>query len=209
MRLLVFGATGGTGRELVKQALDQGHEVTAFVRDPAKMEGVAHEHLNVVRGDVLDSESVGDAIPGHDAVFVCIGAGPSRSSIREDSTRVITAAMEQAGVKRLICQSSLGVGDSKTNLGFFTRYVIVGIFLRHAFADHERQEAVVRKSSLDWILARPPHLVDGPRTGVYRHGFTPTDRDIKGKVSRADVADFMLKQTADDTYVRQTPGISY
>ena len=142
-------------------------------------------------------------------MFVCIGAGPSRSSIREDSTRVITAAMAQAGVKRLICQSSLGVGDSKSNLGFITRYIIVGIFLRHAFADHERQEAVVKQSALDWTLARPPYLFDGPHTGVYQHGFAPAYRGTKGKISRADVADFMLKQVADDTYVGKAAGISY
>ena len=99
--------------------------------------------------------------------------------------------------------------DSRANLTFFTRYVIVGIFLRHAFADHERQEAVVRTSSLDWTIVRPPHLKDGPRTGSYRHGFPPTDRSIRSWISRADVADFMLNQLTDETYIRQAPGVSY
>jgi putative NADH-flavin reductase len=117
--------------------------------------------------------------------------------------------MEKTGVRRLICQSSLGVGDSRANLSFFTKHIIVSVFLRHAFADHERQEAIVKQGSLDWTIVRPPHLKDGPRTGVYRHGFPITDRQIKGRISRADVADFMLKQLTDDTYVHRTPGVSY
>ena len=116
--------------------------------------------------------------------------------------------MQDAGIKRLICQSSFGVGDSRPDLPLFTRYIIVGIFLRHAFADHERQEAVVKQSELDWIIVRPPYLTDGPRTGDYQHGF-PGDARIKGKISRADVADFMLKQVSDDTYLRGTPPVSY
>jgi uncharacterized protein YbjT (DUF2867 family) len=87
--------------------------------------------------------------------------------------------------------------------------VIVGVFLRHAFADHERQERVVRDSSLAWTIVRPPHLKDGPRTGQYQHGFPPTYRRIRAQISRADVADFMLRQLADDTYLRRTSGISY
>jgi putative NADH-flavin reductase len=209
MKLLVFGSTGGTGRELLKQALEQGHQVSAFVRDPGRMGGIEDANLRAVRGDVLDPASVESAVPGHDAVLCAIGTGAQRSTLREEGTRNIVQAMEKAGVRRLICLSSLGVGDSRANLSFFTKHVVVGLFLRHAFADHERQEAIVRASSLDWIIARPPHLKDGPRTGTYRHGFPPTDRRIAGWISRADVADFMLKQVTDETYLRQSPGLSY
>lgn len=209
MKLLIFGATGGTGRELVQQALASGHSVTALVRDPARIETKSHENLTVVRGDVLDPAAVESAVAGHEAVLVSIGAGAARATVREYGTRNIVNAMQAAGVSRLICQSSLGVGDSRANLSFFTRYIVVGIFLRHAFADHERQEAVVRQSSLDWTLVRPPHLKDGPRTGSYRHGFPVTDKSIKGWITRADVADFMLKQLADDTYVQRAAGVSY
>jgi putative NADH-flavin reductase len=209
MRLLVFGSTGGTGRELLIQALDQDHSVTAYARDSAKIEDIQHSRLTVVRGDVLDPATVESTVAGHEGILVTIGAGSIRTTLREEGTRNIVEAMQSTGVKRLICQSSLGVGDSRTNLPFFTKYIIVGIFLRHAFADHERQEAVVRRSSVDWTIVRPPHLKDGPRTGVYRHGFSPTDKQIKGWISRADVADFMLKQLADDTYLHQAPGVSY
>ncbi len=209
MKLLIFGSTGGTGRELLKQALEQGHTVTAYARNPAKIDDIKDASLRVVRGDVLDPAVVESTGAGQEAVLSTIGAGAERTTLREDGTRNIVKAMENTGIQRLICQSSLGVGDSRANLPFFTKYIIVSVFLRHAFADHERQEAVVKQSSLDWTIVRPPHLTDGPRTGVYRHGFAATDRRIKGKISRADVADFMLKQLTDDTYLHRTPGVSY
>lgn len=209
MKIAIFGATGGTGRELLRQALDRGHRVTAQARSPEKLDDLQGPSLEVIRGDVLDQGDVERAVAGQEAVVCAIGAGPQRTTLREDGARNIVAAMERTGVRRLVCLSSLGVGESRANLPFFTRYVIVGIFLRHAFADHERQEAVIRKSSLDWTIVRPPHLKDGPRTGEYRHGFPPRDRRIQGWISRADVADFMLEQLTDGTYVHRAPGLSY
>jgi uncharacterized protein YbjT (DUF2867 family) len=209
MKILVLGATGGTGRELVKQALDAGHAVTAFVRDPAGMQGVQHGNLSVIAGDVMDATDVGEAVAGHEAVLFAVGAGPRRTNVREQGTRNVVEAMKTNGVQRLVCLSSMGVGDSKANLPWFTKHVIVGIYLRHAFADHERQEAVVRQSGLDWTLVRPPHLKEGPHTGVYQHGFAVTYRDIEGWITRSDVADFMLKQLGDDRYVKASPGLSY
>ena len=209
MKLIIFGSTGGTGRELLKQALDQGHNVVAYARNPAKIDDIKHAGLQVVRGDILDPAVVESATAGQEAVLSTIGAGAERTTLREDGTRNIVEAMERTGVQRLISQSSLGVGDSRANLSFFTKYIIVSVFLRHAFADHERQEAVIKQSSLDWTIVRPPHLTNNPRTGAYRHGFPTTDRRITGKISRADVADFMLSQLADDTYLHQTPGVSY
>jgi putative NADH-flavin reductase len=209
MKILVLGASGGTGLELVKQGLEAGHEVTAFVRDPASMQGIQHANLSVVAGDVLNPADVGKAVTGHEAVLFAIGAGREPSSVREEGTRNVIGAMQTAGVKRLVCLSSMGVGDSKANLSWFTKTVIVGMYLRHAFADHERQEVLVRNSGLDWTLVRPPHLKDGPRTGVYQHGFEVTYRDIKGWISRSDVADLMLKQLDHDNYLHRAPGVSY
>lgn len=209
MKVLVFGASGGTGRELLKQALDKSMEVTAFVRDSTKVEDIQHPNLSVVSGNVLNIEDVGRAVAGHDAVLYTIGAGPKRTSIREQGTRTVIEAMEAANVKRLVCLSSFGVGDSRTDLSFFTRYVVVGIFLRHAFADHERQEDVVKKCALDWTLVRPPRLKDGAHTGKYQHGPALAYGNIKGRISRGDLADFMLKQLEDDRYIRQAPRVSY
>lgn len=209
MKLLIFGSTGGTGRELVKQGLELGHNITAYARNPSKIDDLKHENLQVVQGDVLDSRVVESAVAGQEVVLSSIGAGAGRTTLREEGTRIIIEAMEKTGVQRLISQSSLGVGESRANLPFFTKYIIVSIFLRHAFADHERQEAIIKKSSLDWTIVRPPYLTNGPQTGAYQHGFPTSDIRIQGKISRADVADFMLKQVTDDTYLHQTPGVSY
>jgi len=209
MRVLVFGASGGTGRELLKQALDKGMEVTAFVRDATKVEDIQHPNLAVVSGNVLNMDDVGRAVAGHDVVLYAVGAGPKRTTIREQGARNVIEAMQATNVRRLVCLSSFGVGDSRTDLSFFTRYVVVGIFLRHAFADHERQEAVVKECALDWTLVRPPHLKSGAHTGNYQHGLTLAYGDIEGWISRADLADFMLKQLEDDRYLRQAPRVSY
>jgi putative NADH-flavin reductase len=212
MKLLIFGAAGGTGRHLVEQALEQGHDVTAFVRNPAKP-GTAHTRLKVAQGDAMNAAAVEGVMPGHDAVLCALGSPALKTgAVRSAGTRNIVAAMEKAGVQRLVCLSSLGCGDSRAALDaapFFSKYIVVPLFLRRVFVEHERQEECIGRSRLDWTSVRPGHLTDGPRTGVYRHGFPPADRSIKVSVSRADVADFMLKQLTDDTYLRKTPGLSY
>jgi putative NADH-flavin reductase len=209
MNIIVFGASGGTGRELLKQALDKGIEVTAFVRDATKLKDIQNPNLAVVSGDVLNKEDVNRSVAGHEAVLYAVGAGPKRTTIREQGSRNVIEAMQASGVKRLVCLSSFGVGDSKADLSFFTRYIVVGIFLRHAFADHERQEDVVKGSALDWTLVRPPHLKDGEKTGIYQEGLALAYGKIEGWISRGDLADFMLKQLEDDRYIRQAPRVSY
>lgn len=207
MKVLVFGATGSVGRHVVEQGLERGHEVTAFVRDPSGLDA-AREGLTVFRGDVLDAASVERAVRGQEAVLCSVGAG-RKGRIRSEGTRNIVRAMEEAGVRRLVCQSTLGAGGSRGNLDFFWKHVMFGLLLRDAFADHEQQEAYVRESALDWTIVRPAAFTDGGRTGEYRHGFPPTKKGLKLKISRADVAGFMLDQLADGTYLRQTPGLSY
>lgn len=208
MKLVVFGATGATGRELVGLALEQGHAVTAFARDPAKL-GLSHPNLSVIRGDVLDPASVQRAVHGQEAVLCTIGAGAKRGTLRADGTRNIAGAMEKAGVRRLVCQSSYGVGDTRDKLSFLLKYVLVPLVLRHAFADHEAQERVIRQSRLDWTIVRPVGLVKGPKTGIYRHGNLGAAAPARATISHADVAEFMLKQLTEGTYLRQTPGLAY
>ena len=207
MRVLVFGATGSVGRHIVEQGLGRGHEVTAFVRDPSGLE-VEHERLTVFRGDVLDAASVEEAMRGQEAVLCSIGAG-RKGRVRSEGTRNIVRAMEGVGVRRLVCQTTLGVGESSGNLDFFWKYVMFGFLLREALVDHEQQEAYVRRSVLDWTIVRPAAFTDGGRTGEYRHGFPSVKKGLKLKISRADVAGFMLDQMEDDAYLRQTPGLSY
>ena len=206
--LLVFGSTGGMGRQLVNQALERGHTVTAFARDATKVD-IKHDNLQVAQGDAMDPASVETAVRGHEAVLCSLGAGLKRNLIRSEGTRNIINAMEKAGVRRFICQSTLGAGDSRGNLNFWWKYIMFGLLLRPMHADHERQESYVKQSDLDWTIVRPGSFTDGEPTGQYRHGFPAADKTTKLKISRADVADFMLKQLTDDTYLHKTPGLSY
>ena len=212
MKLIIFGATGGTGRQLVRLALDEGYAVTAFARRPERLE-IDHPHLRLHPGDVLDPESVRTAIIGHDAVLSALGAPPTKTGvIRSEGTRNIIDAMEATGIQRFVCMTSLGYGDSRPVLDatpFYFKHIIVPLLLRKAFADHEVQEGLIQGSKLDWTIVRPGSLTDGERTGQYRHGFAPTDRPLQVEVSRADVADFMLKQLKDTTYLKRTTGLSY
>ncbi len=207
MKVAIFGATGTIGRQLVAQALENGHIVTAFVRTPAKLE-ITHNNLKFVQGDVLDPMAVEKAVQGQDAVMCVLGAG-LKGTVRSEGTRNIIQAMEKSGVQRLICQSTLGVGDSWHNLNFYWKYIMFKGLLRQAFADHERQEAYVRQSQLDWTIVRPGAFTDGDLTGHYRHGFSGNDKTTQLKISRADVADYMLKQLTDLAYLHKTPGLSY
>lgn len=210
MKLIIFGATGGTGRHLIQQALTQGHEVTAFARDPSKLNIPG---LNVFQGDVMDYSSVAAAVPGHDAVLSALGSPANKiGTIRSGGTQHIIRAMEKSGIRRFVCQTSLGYGDSKATLDrtpFYFKYLIVPFILKKGFADHALQEEYIRQSRLDWVIVRPGNLTDDGFTGRYRHGFSADDHQIKVKVSRADVADFMLKQLSDNTYLHKATGVSY
>lgn len=209
MKLVIFGSTGTIGQPLVQQALEQGHIVTAFTRDRNKL-STPHNNLKIVEGDVLDPTAVEHAIQGQDAVVCVLGSGSSlTSTIRSAGTRQIIRAMEKTNVQRLICQSTLGMGDSWNNLNFYWKYLMFGFLLRKVFADHQRQEQDVQNSPLDWTLIRPSAFIDGDRTGQYRHGFPSHDTSTQLKISRADVADFILKQLSDRTYLRQAASLSY
>lgn len=250
MNLLILGATGGTGRALVEQALGQGHTVTAFARDPSKVR-TTHANLRTLKGDILDYASLEAALHRQDAVLSALGIripvmpliaivilcqlsarlghllGPvgllvrigipfltylflfKRTTTLSEGTQNVVSAMEKAGVKRFVCESSLGVGNSRGQLGFFYNYVLIPILLRNVFADKEVQEKIIRESSLDWVIVRPGALTNGPCTGAYQSGFDASDKSIQAKISRADVADFMLKQLTTDACLRKTPGLSY
>jgi putative NADH-flavin reductase len=213
MKLLVFGATGGTGQQLVLQGLEQGHAVTAFVRRPEALASLlgSREGLTVVQGDVLDAAAVAGAVAGQEVVLSALGQTPAAKdlSVLPQGTTHILAAMRQAGLRRFLCVSSYGVGDSKYQLGTVARFLIVSVILKRAIAEKEVQERVIMESDLDWIIARPGGLTDGPHTGVYRC-FTGTEPKIgRPVISRADVADFLLKHLSGSEYLRQAVGLTY
>ncbi len=209
MKITVLGSTGNVGRELVAQALHHGHHVTACTRSATKFDR-DRERLRVVEGDVLDQATVDRAVKGRDAVICALGTPPlNNREVRANGTQNIIEAMNKAGVKRLVCLSAFGVGESRPMLPFLYRYLVIPTMLRRVFADHERQEGLVKQSDLDWILVRPGSFSAGAHTGIYRHGFTASDKPAALKISHADVADFMLKQLADNHYVGRAPGLSY
>jgi putative NADH-flavin reductase len=203
--LALFGATGGTGRQIVTQALEAGHTVRALVRDPARLP-IQHPQLHLITGNVLDPDAVERTITGADAVIVTLGNTANNPDwIVSEGTRVIVTAMQKLGVRRLIVISSLGVGDSRDQVPTFFK-VLMKTALKKAMEDKERQEQIVAASGLDWTIVRPGGLTNGPRTGRYRAGLDRTL--VAGQVSRADVAEFVLRQLDDPTYLHKTPAIT-
>ena len=209
MKLVIFGSTGSIGSHVVEQALEQGHTITAFVRNPNKLD-LQHPNLNIFTGNVMNPTAVEEAVIGNDAAICVLGSGKKLSgNVRSQGTLNIIQALEKAGVKRLICQSTLGMGDSWGNLDFYWKYIMFGFILRKVFADHEIQEQYVQNSDLDWTIIRPAAFIDAPRTGKYRHGFSGSDRTSSLTISRPDVADFILKQLTDNTYLGKAASLSY
>lgn len=208
MKLIIFGASGSIGRQLVLQSLSQGHEVTAFVRNTSKLADINHPNLRVTEGDVFNNASVTAAISGQEIVLCSLGGG-RKGTVRSEGTKNIIKAMEQAGVKRLICQTTLGCGESWHNLNFFWKRIMFGWFIKGVLQDHDLQEQYVKRSTLDWTIVRPAAFTNGKVTGEYKHGFPPSDKSITLKISRADVALFMLQQINNVHYLKMTPGLSY
>jgi nucleoside-diphosphate-sugar epimerase len=208
IRLLVIGATGGTGREIVQQALGQGHQVTAFVRDPAKLQ-IEHANLRVAKGDVLDYASVESAMRGQDAVVSALGHKRLfyPNQIQSDGMRNILRAMTGCDVPRLICETALGIGSSVGRLGLPHTFFILPLVLPFYMWDKLRQEELITISDRDWVIVRAGVLTNGPARGSYRHGRDAGNYFWPVLISRADVADFMLKQLRDDTYLGMAPGV--
>ena len=175
-RIIIFGSTGTIGQHITVQALETGHHVTAFCRDKSKLPLDQHPNLTVVEGYVYNPAQVADALENHDIVIIALGSGKSRTStVRSEGTKNIIAGMKQKQVQRLICQTTLGAGDSQGNLNFFWKRIMLGWFLKQVFLDHELQEEYVQHSGLDWTIVRPAAFTDEKRSGQYKHGFSPSD----------------------------------
>lgn len=208
MKVIIFGATGTIGRLVLKEALAAGHEVTAFARHPHKLE-IQHPSLIRRSGDATNATAVADAIKGHDAAIITLGAGTSRKGrIRSVGTANVIAGMKQHGIERLICQSTLGAHESWENLNFFWKRIMFGALLAPVFKDHERQEALVRDSGLDWTTVRPSAFTDTKASGQYKIGFGPEERSLSLKISRADVAAFLTQQLGTNAFNRRVVAIS-
>lgn len=209
MKIIIFGATGTIGQHLVQQALDRNFKVTAFGRNAEKLSHLKHENLTFYQGDVLNRESVKKALPGHDVVLCTLGAG-KKGGVRAPGTENIIEGMKELGMRRFICQTTLGCGESVKNLNFIWKYIMFGWLLKDAYKDHENQEQLVKDSPLDWTIIRPAAFTDGPLTGKYKFGFSENERDISLKISRSDIADFTLRNiNTSEGNLRKALAISY
>jgi len=208
-RLLILGATGGTGQQVVAQALDRGHEVTAFVRDPAKLQ-TRHERLHVAVGDMVeDAGPLERAMKGEDAVISALGRGlvlKSDHLIQRSVPRML-AAMESAGVARLIFTSAIGVGDAFSEAPLFSK-CLIRVILKDIYPDKLIGEDLIRKSDRDWTIVQPAGLTNGALTRRYRAGEHVTHRSF-ATVSRADLAHFLVSQVDDRSYVRKIVQLDY
>lgn len=207
--ILVLGATGGSGRLIVGEALAQGHKVTALVRSPEKASDLKGARL--VTGDAQDVTALRAALKGQDAVVSALGtpASPFREvTLLSTATRALVEAMKAERVSRLVAITGIGAGDSAGHGGFLFDRVIRPLLLRHVYADKNRQEAIVRASGLEWVLVRPAVLNDKPARGTVR-ALTDLSRFHGGTISRADVARFVVEQARSDQWLGQSPLIAW
>lgn len=202
-RIIVFGASGGTGRQIVGQALAAGHQVTAFVRRASPLLA-PQANLNVFLGNVLEADSVSQALSGQQWVLSALGPAQKNETVCAAGTRTILAGMQAHGLRRLVALSAYGASDTR-NGGLYAR--VVWWTLKNKMQDKEEMEALVLASGLDWTLIRPPALSDGSLAQTIRHGLQ-VPISLLSRVSRADVAKFMLSEAGDNHYLQQAPTIT-
>jgi putative NADH-flavin reductase len=203
MKMFILGATGGIGRHLLREALERGHQVTAYVRSPQKI-GSTHERLSVVEGDVFNADQMARAMSGHDLVLSAFGPTTLRSStLRRDFGRTLAAAMRKSGVRRAqIVSAALLFRD----LGGFAFFLKVTLF-RLLIPDMTAMEAEVCQGDQDWTMVRPPRLTDGPA----KHSYRVADAHLPPGgflISRADVAHFMIGEAENPVHVKQIVGVA-
>ena len=203
MKILVLGATGGTGRLIVRDALVKGHSVVALVRSKASADLPG---VDMIEGDARDEGTLTRALGGCNAVISALGTGMGfrKVDLLAVATRALVTAMTRNGVRRLVCISALGVGDSHGHGGVVFDRLFQPLLLRHAYEDKARQESAICASSLDWVVVRPARLTDDPARGSVR-AVTDLAAVKGGKIARADVARFVVEQLTTDTWLRRTP----
>ena len=208
MKVLVLGATGGTGQEIVRQALERGHTVTAFVRSPKRL-GALAERITVKQGNLLDGSELEKALEGQDAVLSAFGPrvpiAKEEENLLRDFAAALTPAMRNAGVKRAIIESTAFLFKDAL---FPPAYLFGKLFFPRVVVDATAMEDIFQKSELDWTLVRPPRLTDGPHTGKYqiREGHLPP---FGFSISRADVADCFLSILDEKTSFRKILGVCH
>ncbi|RIA55271.1 NAD(P)-dependent oxidoreductase [Dichotomicrobium thermohalophilum] len=209
MKVVIFGASKGIGLETVRRALEAGYQVRAFARSASAIPDT-HPNLEKVDGDALDPEAVRAAIGPGDVVIQALGVSLTPQNVISpvtlfsNATRVLVDAMKEVGATRLICVTGFGAGDSAGRGGFFYQAFGRQGLLKRAYDDKDIQEWIIRRSGLDWTIVRPGILTDGPHTGRYQVLNDPREWRV-GKISRANVADFLVKQVESDAHICDTP----
>ena len=208
MRILVLGASGSVGRLVVERALDRRHEVTALLRSPEKLGGLA-TRLRIVQGDALDTRAVDKAVSGQDAVIYALGAGNvRRTTLFSDSTLVLLSAMTQHRVRRLICVTGVGAGETKGHGGFLYDRIVYPLFTKGIYADKDKQESLIRATDIDWTIVRPaPFRKDTPSGPLQM--LTDVDDVTLRRISRLEVAEFLVAELEHPRYVRQAVFIGH
>ncbi|MFE6821710.1 NAD(P)-dependent oxidoreductase [Streptomyces sp. NPDC057690] len=202
MRLALLGATGPTGQQILDQALEAGHRVTVLVRDPARLPQRDHPDITVVTGDATSTDDLTHALAGSDVVLSALGPGKDfKSTLAGHATRALIPAARAAGIDRVVMLSALGAGDTMRYTGVVPKTVIK-LMMSRLFADKAEADALLRSSGLDWTLVYPAILTNGSLTGTYTAQEAPRRR-VSSRISRADVADFMLKQTDSREWSRR------
>lgn len=204
MKIIVFGATGGVGQSVVKQAVEHGHEVTAFVRTPTKLE-ITHEKLNVIQGNALKQLEVAAAIAGHDAVVSCLGSsqGMRKSTELQEMTKNIVTGMQEHDVKRIVYTASAGIHKELPGI---SGKLIMGM-LKNTLADHRAAYEIIEAHGLNFTIVRPMGLTNGPLSEKYRESKIGVPEKSRS-IPRADVAHFILKALRDTQYEKTSIGIS-
>ncbi len=203
MKVIVFGATGKTGLDVCRQAVEQGHKVTAFTRSLSKLDGQSTD-LEVAQGDVTNADSVAASVAGQDAVIIALGSNGLRDrTTLSVGTRNVVNGMTKHGVGRLVVLSATGVGESWKQTPWLAK-IMFRTLLRNIYADHAKQESVVIGSSLDWTIVRAAILKDGLATNDY---IASNSRKV-GHISRADLAQFLVQQVDDSAYSKQAISVT-
>lgn len=208
MKLAIFGASGRTGHVLVAQALASGHDVNALVRTPSRFD-LQHERLHLIQGDLQDEAKVAEVVAGTDAVLSVLGPkGNQPTFVVSKGTANVITAMRQHGVRRLVVSAGAGVRDSQDRPGLFDKGIgaLIKLTASNVYEDMVRTVDLVRTSDMDWTVVRAPMLTDGPATSNIKVGYVGAG--VGPRVSRGNLAAFMLGQANDATYYRQAPVIS-
>ena len=209
MKILIIGASRGIGKALMECALEEDNEVTVLARNPSKITAT-HTQLSVLEGDILDVNSLSSALKDQDAVCSCIGCPITFKPVELFSRGAenIVATLTEESSKKYVTVTGIGAGDSKGHGGFLYDKIFNPLFLKTIYQDKDREEAIIKNSSLDWLIVRPAGLTNGPRTGIY-HVINDMSGVTMKRISRQDVADFILKELQEPSNFGRTPMLTY